>query len=79
MKLRKSISRILAMIAGAFGIVGAFILMGSAGALQLDNISILQFTNQSIRALSFIAFAICFGLIKDYFDRKFIYTFYKNR
>lgn len=79
MKIRKSISRTLTMIAGILALVGIAMTMGSVGALQQDTITCLQCATKSLKAFIFIATALGVGLLKDSFDRKFINNFYKNR
>jgi hypothetical protein len=79
MKIRKSISRVLTMIAGILALVGMFNIFGLAGALQLDIISCSQCFIKTFKATAFIFSALGVALIKDSFDRKYIKNFYKNR
>lgn len=79
MKIRKSISRTLTMIAGILAFVGIAMTMGSVGALQQDIITCLQCATKTLKAFIFIFSALGIGLLKDAFDRKYIKSFYTSK
>jgi hypothetical protein len=68
MKIKKFISFTLKVIGYVLGITGAFLVIGSVGKLEWDEITIAQFCLRELLAWAMIFGAIVVYYIRDYFN-----------
>ena len=68
MKIKKSISFILKVIGYVLCITGAFLVLGTVGKLEWDEITIAQFCLRELLAFGMVFGAIVVYYIRDYFN-----------
>jgi hypothetical protein len=67
MKIKKAISFILKVICLVFVFGGALMILGSAGALECDNITMLQCIVQVLLSVVVIATGLGIYVLREYF------------